>query len=253
MSEQLVCAHRDDPLIWLRLNRPTARNAVNLAMIDDLAEQLDVIENDSSIQGVILTGNGKGFCAGSDVKELAGRSGQEAARMELRHAQVIERLAGLPCPVVAAIHGFALGGGLFLTLHCDVRIAVVETTFGFPEAALGWIPPWGLSRLASWVGPAAAQQLVLSRETFDARRAYELQLIDRVVTANALDTIARETANRMGRLSRDAWTETRAFFAQYGPDHASWNEIAAMAFARCFETRIARDAVDSFVKKGRKQ
>jgi enoyl-CoA hydratase len=251
MAQSLVLLERSGNLATLRLSRPAARNAVNLALADQLAEHLDLLEADPGVRAVILCGAGKGFCAGSDVKELAGRSGAEAAQMELRHAEVFERLAQLPCPVVAALHGFALGGGLFLALYCDVRIAAEETVFGLPEAALGWIPPWGLSRLASWVGPAAAQQLVLLRDTFDAARARELRLVDRVVPAESLHDAAREAAERMGRLSRDAWRETRAFFAEYGPDHRAWNERAAAGFARCFETEAAQRAVEAFVSKRR--
>lgn len=248
-AESLVTFEVRDGLAHLSLNRAAQRNAVDLEMVDDLAKGLDAIDADTSLRGVVLRGNGKGFCAGSDVKELAGRGGEEAARMELRHAEVFERLARLPCPVVAAMHGFALGGGLFLALHCDARIAAEGTIFGLPEAALGWIPPWGLSRLASWVGPAMAQQLVLSRETFDAARARELRLVDRVVPAEVLDSTAREVAQRMGKLSRATWKETRAFFAAYGPDHGAWNEQAAAAFARCFETQEAQRAVNEFAAK----
>jgi enoyl-CoA hydratase len=251
MSQSLVVLERSGSLVTLRLSRPEARNAVNLALAEQLAEKINAIEADEELRAVILSGLGKGFCAGSDVKELVGRSGEEAAQMELRHAEVFERLARLPCPVVAALHGFALGGGLFLALYCDARIAAEGTVFGLPEAALGWIPPWGLSRLASWVGPAVAQQLVLSRETFDVERARELRLVDRIVPADELEDIARETAERMGRLSRETWRETRAFFAEYGPVHRAWNERAAAGFARCFETEAAQRAVDAFVSKRR--
>jgi len=160
----------------LRLNRPEALNAITTQMLDELQAQLDAIESDDT-RAVILTGTGRGFCPGTDLKEPP--SDVEA---RIRHVHdLLLRMVSFPKIIVAAINGLALGGGLELALACTFRVAAKEASLGLPEIKIGLLPSYGgtvlLPRL---VGAGPAQEMMLSGEPMDAEGALQMGLVNRV-------------------------------------------------------------------------
>jgi enoyl-CoA hydratase/carnithine racemase len=170
----------DGNVVLLRLNRPEARNALSPELMEELASELERLDPDPEVRCVVIAGSDKVFAAGADIKAMAERSFAEA----LRHpaAGFWRRLAAIKTPMIAAVSGYALGGGCELALACDMIVAAEGATFGQPEINLGIIPGGGgTQRLARVLGKQRAMELVLTGERFDAAAALELGLVNRVV------------------------------------------------------------------------
>jgi enoyl-CoA hydratase len=168
----------------LTLNRPDKLNALSDATIAELGHAIDEIRVDERIAGVILTGAGRAFAAGADISELATQTPVLAKARSRAGQDVFRRFETCPKPVIAAVNGFALGGGCELAMACHIRIASDAAKFGQPEAKLGTLPGFGgTQRLARLVGKGRAIQLLLTGETIDAAEAYRIGLVNRVVSA----------------------------------------------------------------------
>jgi enoyl-CoA hydratase len=183
----------------LTLNRPEKRNALDDALRGALAAALGDVEQDEGVRVIVLTGAGdKAFAAGADLKELGARSVAEQALL-MTQPRIFDLLAAVRRPVVAAVNGACLGGGLELALACDIRIAAAGATFGAPEVRLGLIPGGGgTQRLPRIIGTGAAMRLVLAGDAIDATEALRLGLVDEVASG---DVVARavELAERIAR------------------------------------------------------
>ena len=179
---------------YVTLNRPRLLNALNMQTWTDLRAALERARDDASVRGVILTGAGdKAFIAGADITELAHVTAIEAERSSRLGQDVLDLIEKLGKPVIAAINGFALGGGCETALACTIRIAVETAMFGQPEVKLGLLPGGGgTQRLPRLVGKSRALHLILSGERIDAREAYRIGLIDEIVPGDGL--IARAEA-----------------------------------------------------------
>lgn len=183
----------------ITLNRPDALNAINQTLLDDLEAALHATASDTEVDVVIVTGTGRAFCAGSDIKELEGVSPAEAGRMIRREAEICRLFEEIPQPTIAAIEGYALGGGAALTLYQNIRVASETALFGFPEVKLGWNPAFGMARLSRLVGEGPAAFLMMSGHTISADEALRIGLVDRVVPPPSLMETAREMAERIAR------------------------------------------------------
>ena len=171
----------------LTVNRPDRLNALNAATIGELDRAIEEVAGRDDIGGVILTGAGKAFVAGADISELAGQTPATAKRRAARGQGVFSRFERLPKPVIAAVNGFALGGGCELAMACHVRIASEHAKFGQPEVKLGICPGYGgTQRLPRLVGKGRALQLLLTGEMIDAAEAYRIGLVNKVVPAGEL-------------------------------------------------------------------
>ena len=183
-----------DRVATLTVNRPDKLNALNAATIGELGEAIDEIRSRDDIGGAILTGAGRAFIAGADISELASQSPMQAKQRALRGQQIFRRFETSPKPVIAAVNGFALGGGCELAMACHLRIASDAAKFGQPEVKLGICPGYGgTQRLPRLVGMGRALQLLMTGEMIDAAEAYRIGLANRVVpgaellaTANAM-------------------------------------------------------------------
>jgi enoyl-CoA hydratase/carnithine racemase len=176
---ELVESSRDGHVALLRLNRPEARNALSPEVMEDLASELERLDPDPDVRCVVIAGSEKVFAAGADIKAMAERSFAEA----LRHPAVSfwRRLAAIRTPMIAAVSGYALGGGCELALACDMIVASDTAVFGQPEINLGIIPGGGgTQRLARVVGKQRAMEYVLTGRRFDAQEALELGLVNEV-------------------------------------------------------------------------
>jgi enoyl-CoA hydratase/carnithine racemase len=180
----LVETSRDGNVALLRLNRPEARNALSPEMMEQIAAALEALDPDPDVRCVVIAGSEKVFAAGADIKAMAERSFAEA----LRHpaASFWRRLAAIKTPMVAAVSGYALGGGCELALACDMIVAAESAKFGQPEINLGIIPGGGgTQRLARVLGKQRAMELVLTGRRFDAAEARAMGLVNKVVADGA--------------------------------------------------------------------
>ena len=204
-NAQPVLTHRADGVGWVTLNRPGKRNALNQAMRAALDGALAEMAADDAVQVVVLTGAGPAFCAGADLTEQAATGGHPAAG---RGSPVAQALAGFVKPLVAAVNGPAIGGGLELALACDLRIAARGATFALPEIKLGSMPgSGGTQRLMQAVQPAFAARMLLSGEPMSAEEALRTGLISDLVEPEEL---ARSTGDLARRIAGNAPLSLRA-------------------------------------------
>lgn len=188
----------DRPILWARegavgvltLNRPEVLNAMNEALLDALDEALDEAQADPEVRAVVLAAAGeKAFCVGADLKERAQEDTEGVTEdpLGVRVKRAFGRLEALPKAVIAAIHGYCLGGGLELALACDLRVAADDARFGFPEAKVGSMPgAGGTQRATRLLGPARAKELMFLGERIDAAEALRIGLVNRVVPRASL-------------------------------------------------------------------
>lgn len=206
LPERPVLLERRGAVAIVTLNRPAKRNAMDHATLGLLGDIVEALGDDDTVRALILTGAGdRAFSAGADLRALDGLDDAGARDwIALGHA-VFDAVAGLPKPTIAAINGFALGGGLELALACDIRMAAATAQLGLPEVSLGWLPGWGgLRRLVTLIGPACAHDLVLSARRVEADEALRLGLVSRVLPAAALQDAALELAERIASYSPEA-------------------------------------------------
>lgn len=189
--ENLSLAHRDG-IATLTVDRPKKLNALNRETLDELERAVDALARDDAVRAVVVTGAGdKAFVAGADIKELAEESASTGHLAARRGQEVFRKVETLGKPVVAAINGFALGGGLELALACHLRVASETAKLGLPEVTLGIIPGYGgTQRLARLIGRGRALELILTGRHIDAREAYRIGLVNRVVPAGELTSEA---------------------------------------------------------------
>jgi enoyl-CoA hydratase/carnithine racemase len=188
MTAPRTLFERDETIVTLTLNRPDKLNAIDGAMLDALEEVLNRLEADRDCRAVILTGAGRAFSAGADIKEWTALTPQEfGPGWGLRGHRLFDRLAALSPPVIAAINGIAFGGGLELALCADLRIAAEGARLGLPEVTIAALPGWGgTQRLPRLIGPGRAKQMILTGQPIEAARAEAFGLVSEVVPAEAL-------------------------------------------------------------------
>jgi len=247
MASESIIYDQRDAIVTLRLNRPDVRNAVDDAMVAQLNESVARLADDTTVRAVILAGEGAGFSAGADLNGLARATPDQASEMIGAASDAMNRLASLPVPVIAAMHGFALGGGFLLSLYCDVRVVADDAKIGLPAAARMWMLPWAMSRLASWIGVARAQQLVLAGGVMTPQEAKRLGLVDHVVPTGDVQVRADELARDLAGWPRHVLKEVRGFFSELeGREHADWDRRATAAFVRCFAADEAQQVLEQF-------
>lgn len=213
MTEQPVLYELRDNVAVLTLNRPHRLNAINLEMLTQLIGWLDDARQDPAVSCAILTGAGRAFCSGEDLKETAAGKTLEAWEQEVAGLQEVQRaVMRLGKPLIAAVRGYAVGGGCEFAMSCDIRVASEDARFGFPETAVGMtVTTAGTKLLSHLVGLGRAKELVLTGEFIDADEAARIGLVNRVVPGDSLVDEAMEMAARIAehsplalRLSRTA-------------------------------------------------
>jgi len=178
----------------IKINRPDALNSMNLDVIWELSKTIDIVGGDESIKAVIITGSGeRSFCAGADIAYMVNINPVEAERYASSAQSVLNKIEKLEKPVIAAVNGFALGGGCELALVCDIRIASSNAKIGQPEVTIGIPPGWGgTQRLLRIVGPSKAKELIFTGKMISAEEAYEIGLVNILVKLTHEDTIPDE-------------------------------------------------------------
>jgi enoyl-CoA hydratase/carnithine racemase len=199
MSDALVLYDKVDGVATLTLNRPASLNAINLAMRDELWGLLQAVRDDPDVRVAVLRGAGeRAFCAGADVKEFGTAPSVVEARRARHERDLWNLMTELEMPLIAAIHGWALGAGCEMSLYCDLRIAAEDARLGLPEVTLGYIPSaGGTQTLPRTVAASHAMHLVLSGEPVDAATALRIGLVHRVVPRPHLDAEAMALARQI--------------------------------------------------------
>jgi enoyl-CoA hydratase len=203
MSYEHILLDRDGAVATITLNRPKQLNALSQAVLGEISAALDELANDDAVRAIILTGSGdRAFAAGADIGELAQLESPTQGRiLASRSHHLGRKMADLNKPIIAAINGFALGGGLELALACDIRIASDTAQLGLPEVTLGIIPGWGgTQRLPRLVGPGMAKLMMMSGDRIDAAEALRLGIIERVYPQAELIRAVKELAQKLAAM-----------------------------------------------------
>ncbi|NNF99299.1 MAG: enoyl-CoA hydratase/isomerase family protein [Desulfobacteraceae bacterium] len=233
-------------------DRPKALNALNSNLLDEFLQTMDEIEANEKIHVLLLTGSGeKSFIAGADITELATFNPLQAKKFSKKGQLIIQRLQELPIPVIAAVNGFALGGGSEMALACDFIYASDSATFGLPEITLGIIPGFGgTQRLSRLIGINKAKELIFTGKMIPASEAEKLGIVNKVFPAAELMGEAEKTARLIaskGRVSLRAAKE--AVNNGINTDLATGLNIEVDAFAICVTSGDAKEGMNAFIEK----
>lgn len=236
----------------LTLHRLHALNALNYDLLKELDDVLTHIEEDETTKVVIITGSGdRAFAAGADITEMQPLSAM-AGRSWARFGQaVFNKIENLPQPVIAAVNGFALGGGCELAMACDIRLAADNAKFGQPEVTLGIVPGFaGTQRLPRLVGKGRAKELLFTGDIIDAREAYRIGLVNSVTAPAELMNTARALAEKiMSRAAAAVMLCKTAVNKGLDMDLSSGVDYEAEVFGLCFATADQKEGMTAFVEK----
>jgi enoyl-CoA hydratase len=246
-----VVTELETPLAVVTIDRPEVRNALDARMLDDLDQAFAALARESGVRAVILTGAGKAFVAGADIKAMLDFTQEQALAFARRGQQVFGRIARFPHPVLAAVNGPALGGGCELALACDLRIGSDLAKLGQPEVKLGTMPGFGgTQRLARIVGRSKAKYLLFTGEAIPAARALELGLLDEVVAPDQLLPRCREIARAIAVRAPVAVSCCKEAIDLGGDaDLARGLGHEAELFARTFATADRKAGMKAFLDK----
>lgn len=241
----------DDGIATLTLNRPDALNSLSSAVLDELDAVVDRLESEAGVHAAIVTGAGRAFVAGADIEEISGLDVQTGLAFSRRGQAVFNRIAELDKPVLAAVNGFALGGGCELAMACHIRIASEKARFGQPEVKLGILPGFGgTQRLPRLVGKGVATQLILSGDIIKAPEALRIGLVNEVVEPDAL--LDRARAILRGILAMGPGAVSASLVAiRVGVDTglADGLELEARLFAHACGTPEMKEGTAAFLAK----
>lgn len=211
MSEQIQIDHADGYAV-VTMNKPERRNALGTDSMAALLDALTMLARDPSCRAVVLTGAAPAFCAGSDLKELGGLSIDDMRDHEAETARIARQIGLLPIPVIAAVEGYALGGGFILATSCDVVVSAKSAKWNMPEVRNGWIPPWGLHTLLARTGAATARLITWGVLEVDGDEALRLGVADVVADdGGALETGCHIAAS-LAALPANAVASTKRYF-----------------------------------------
>jgi enoyl-CoA hydratase len=241
---------RDGAVAVVTINRPDALNALNVETLTELRDRLSELAADVDTRVVVLTGAGeKAFVAGADIKYMSGLDPDQAKRWGALGHEAGNLLETMPKPTIAAINGFALGGGCELALACDIRYASSRAKLGQPEINLGIVPGWGgTQRLARICGIGVAKELIYTGRTVDAAEALRIGLVNAI--ADPVLVKALETAHELAGKSRLALSLAKELCnLTFGVDHAGSLASEADRFGDLFSSEDAKEGLTAFVEK----
>lgn len=246
MAGEFIKCDYDIPITTVKINRPEVLNAYNDQLLDELHQTLEEVFSDKEVAAVILTAEGnRAFSVGGDIDYLEKLDSDQAKKLSKKGQKLCDLIEKGSPVVIAAIDGYALGGGMEITLACDIRLASTRARFGQPEVKLGIIPSFGgTQRLPRLIGMAEAKELLYTGDIIDATLAYELGLINKVVTPRTLLSSARELAVEITDRSNQAVKMIKnAVNISYLEAPKTGFEYESEAFAECFKTEEHRQRI----------
>ena len=252
MAYEFIIYEVQDGVATITINRPKAMNALNPQVVAELDQAIGQVEADDTVKCVVITGAGdKAFVAGADIAAMVQMTALEGRRFSLMGQNVFFRLEKLDRPVIAAVKGFALGGGTELAMACDFIYAADNAKFGQPEINLGIIPGFGgTQRLTRLVGKARAKEIVFTGEMFDAARALAIGLINRMCPPEGLMEEAKNLARAiMAKGPVAVGLAKQAMESGFDLDLEKGLLIERTLFAQCFDTADQKEGMSAFLEK----
>lgn len=248
-SLQILKLERDGFVATVTLNRPQQLNALNLGLMDELVAALETLDHDDEIRAVVLTGDERAFAAGADITEMADANSTEMLRRD--QFSKWDRIRRIKKPMIAAVSGFALGGGCELAMHCDMIIASETARFGQPEIKIGVMPgAGGTQRLTRTVGKARAMEMVLTGKFISARQAEAWGLVNRVVPVEACLSEAQKLAREISQMSPIAVRLAKeTVLKNYESFLLDGLEFERKNFYLLFNTEDQREGMKAFIEK----
>jgi enoyl-CoA hydratase len=251
MAYETILTNLENGIFTITINRPDKMNSLNSNVISDLRSAMQTVNDNSAIKGVIITGSGiKAFVAGADIAEFANYAAQQGKLMASNGHAVFNMIETCSKPVIAAVNGFALGGGCELAMSCHMRIASENAKFGQPEVNLGIIPGYGgTQRFIQYIGKGKALELMMTTDMISANDAMNLGLVNHVVPQENLIEKCTEILNKIFTKGPVAISKIiECVNAHFEPQHGAFQyEIAS--FAQCFDTEDFKEGTTAFVEK----
>lgn len=250
MYENIKYESRDN-IAYVTVNRPKAMNALNMDVLNELYDVFTAIEADADIRAVILTGEGRAFVAGADIAQMNQLNALEGRQMMIMGHKVMNLIEAIEKPVIAAVNGFALGGGCELSMACDIRIASEKAKFGQPEVGLGIIPGFGgTQRLPRLVGKGMAKYLIMTAEMIPAEESYRIGLVEKVVPAESLMEEAEKLAKTIASKAPVAVaTAKTAINNGFDMDMKSASKFEIETFTAAFGSEDKSEGMSAFLEK----
>jgi len=243
---------KEKGVLWIYLNRPDKLNVFNMKMLKELSDAMDRVEEDEEVKCVVITGEGeRAFCAGADLGLLSKLDPRGALKLSEIGQRLMRKIERLRVPVIAAINGYALGGGFELALACDFRIAAENSQLGNPEVKLGIIPGWGATqRLARIIGLSKAMEFLMLGDSVPASKALDMGLVHKVVPQEKLREEVMSLAERIAEgptIAQGLIKRVLIFGSQVPIDEGL--ELEKHAFGFVFSTEDAREGILAFLSK----
>lgn len=251
MAYQHILVEKESHIATVTLNRPDKLNALNSALMDELCQAVDGLEQDGDVRVLVITGGEKNFAAGADVTEVAElKDSREAYEFACLRGKIYDKIYYFPQPVIAAISGYALGGGCELALAADLRIASETARLGMPEVTLGLLPGAGVQRLIRALSQAVAKDLLFTGRQMGAEEALRLGLVNKVVPVEQLLPETRKQAEKLAGLPAYG-LKTIKTLVNKGKEIDLWtaSELERQSFALLFSTADMREGVAAFLEK----
>lgn len=241
----------EESIAFIKINRPKALNALNSATLDEIAAAAREVECNDAVRVVVVTGEGKAFVAGADIQEMQPMNPVEAMSFSQKGHLALSALENMKKPVIAAVNGYALGGGLEVALACDIIYASEKARLGFPEVTLGILPGFGgTQRTARLVGPARAKELIFTGKVITATEALEMGLVNKVVADGELMASVRELAGKILATAPVGVQMAKASVNRSSDvDIDSGLDFEAKAFGLCFGTVDQKEGMAAFLEK----
>ena len=249
--ERYVLKEYVENVLIVKINRPEALNSLNSELLSQLGEVFDEAASDDNVNAVIITGEGKAFVAGADIAQMSVLNAVQGKEFGKFGADVFRKLEEMPKAVIAAVNGFALGGGCELAMACDIRIASEKAKFGQPEVGLGITPGFGgTQRLARLVGPGMAKQMIYTARNIKADEAYRIGLVNAVYPQEELMPAAKKMAAGIAKNAPIAVRHCKQAInegLEKGMDEAI--VVEEKLFGGCFESYDQKEGMAAFLEK----
>lgn len=240
-----------DGIVLITVNRPQALNALNPQVLDELYKAFEQFEADENADVAILTGEGRAFVAGADIVAMSTMSTLEGRNLGIKGHKLMNYMENIEKPIVAAVNGFALGGGCELAMACDIRVASSKAKFGQPEVGLGIIPGFGgTQRLPRLVGRGMAKYLIFTADTIDAQEALRIGLVEKVVEPDALmDEVCGIAKKISAKAQLAIGLAKSAINDGYNLDMKIASKIEIESFGQLFSTEDQKEGMSAFLNK----
>jgi len=251
MNYEILKPSRTDSIDLLVISRPDAMNALNTRFFDEMNDYLDHIEKSNDASCLVITGDGNAFVAGADIKEMHNKSAEQAKAFSVYGQKTFDRIEKLSVPVIAAINGFALGGGCELTLACDIRVASRTSKLGQPEVNLGLIPGYGATqRLPRLIGLSNALYLLYTADFISADEAFRMGLVQKVSEPEQLMTDVMQLAKKI--ISKGPLAIKKIKSVSRSGLNLNFSEgckLESETFGALFETQQTKEGMNAFIEK----